>query len=110
MIWKTPIYRFRIPEDDNSESENLKEIVIDVTGSAPPFTEPSDVLKEVLQEIFKLDSFKKVETVTSPTAIIRSFLPWDFLEIVTCLPSGFLSPLRTFFEMGFSAIFKSSPK
>ena len=63
MIWKTPIYRFRIPEDDNSESENLKEIVIDVTGSAPPFTEPSDVLKEVLQEIFKLDSFKKVETV-----------------------------------------------
>jgi len=63
MLWTTPIYRFRIPKDDNSESEELKEIVIDVTGSAPPFNEPSDALKEVLQEIFKSDSLKKVETV-----------------------------------------------
>ena len=63
MLWTTPIYRFRIPKDDGSESEELKEIVIDVTGSAPPFPEPSDALKEVLQEIFKSDSLKKIETV-----------------------------------------------
>lgn len=63
MIWTTPIYRFRIPKDDDSESDELKEIIIDVTGSAPPFTEPSDALKEVLQDIFKSDSLKKIEVV-----------------------------------------------
>ena len=57
-MWKTPIYKFRIPE--NEDPEKLKEIVIDVTGSAPPFKEPSESLKEVLTEIF--DS-KKIETV-----------------------------------------------
>lgn len=62
-MWKSPIYRFRIPKEDNSESEELKEIVIDVTGSAPPFKEPSEALKEVLQDIFKSDSLKKIETV-----------------------------------------------
>lgn len=63
MVWTTPKYLFRIPKDDDSESNDLKEIVIDVTGSAPGFTEPSDALKEVLQEVFKSDSLKKIETV-----------------------------------------------
>lgn len=63
MIWTTPIYRFRIPKDDNSESEELKEIVIDVTGSAPSFKEPSEALKEILQEIFASGSFTKIDTV-----------------------------------------------
>ena len=63
MLWKDPVYRFRIPESDDSESEKLKEIVIDVTGSAPPFREPSDALKEVLREIFKLKPLKKIDTV-----------------------------------------------
>lgn len=63
MLWTTPIYRFRLPKDDNPESQTLKEIVIDVTGSAPPFTEPSDGLKEVLREIFKQGNYKKIETV-----------------------------------------------
>ena len=62
-FWATPIYRFRIPKKDDPESDELKEIVIDVTGSAPPFTEPSDDLKEVLQEIFKSSSLKKIETI-----------------------------------------------
>jgi len=32
MLWTTPIYRFRIPlQDDNSESEELKEIADLVT-------------------------------------------------------------------------------
>lgn len=63
MLWTTPVYKFRIPRDDNSESEELKEIVIDVTGSAPPFKEPSEALKEVLQDIFKSDSLKKIEYI-----------------------------------------------
>jgi len=53
-LWTTPIYKFRIPVD--GEPEQLREIVIDVTASAPPFKEPSDDLKEVLREVFK--SFK----------------------------------------------------
>ena len=60
-MWESPIYRFRIPEDE--DPEKLKEIVIDVTGSAPPFKEPSDALKEILDEIFKSDSFKKIDMV-----------------------------------------------
>jgi hypothetical protein len=54
MLWTTPKYRFRLPVDD--DPGQLREIVIDVTASAPPFKEPSDDLKEVLREIFK--SFK----------------------------------------------------
>ena len=60
-MWESPIYRFRIPEDE--DPEKLKEIVIDVTGSAPPFKEPSDALKEILDEIFKSDSFEKIDMV-----------------------------------------------
>ena len=62
-LWTTPIYRFRIPREDDPGSDELKEIVIDVTGSAPSFTEPSDELKEVLKEIFESDSLRHVETV-----------------------------------------------
>lgn len=62
-LWATPIYRFRIPREDDPESDELKEIVIDVTGSAPPFTEPSDELKEILKEILKSDSLKHIETI-----------------------------------------------
>ena len=64
MLWESPVYRFRISEDtDNEESEDLKEIVIDVTLSAPSFQEPSDNLKYVLKEIFKSSSLKKIDTV-----------------------------------------------
>lgn len=51
MLWTSPKYRFRISIDD--DPEQLKEIVIDVTASAPPFKEPSDDLKEVLRDTFK---------------------------------------------------------
>ena len=63
MLWTTPIYRFRIPKDDNPESEELIEIIIDVTGSAPTFPGPSEALKEVLLDVFKSDSLKKIENV-----------------------------------------------
>lgn len=63
MLWKDPVYRFRIPESDDSESEKLKEIVIDVTGSAPGVLAPSEALKEVLNDIFQSGDLKKIDTV-----------------------------------------------
>jgi len=63
-LWESPIYKFRIPNNEEiSESSEFKEIVIDVTGSAPPFKEPSDGLKEVLREIFNSDSFTNITNV-----------------------------------------------
>ena len=62
MLWTTPVYRFRILAEDDPESEDLKEIVIDVTGSAPSFLGPSEGLKQVLEEIFSSESFK-IETI-----------------------------------------------
>lgn len=59
-MWESPIYKFRVPKDDGNE---LKEIVFDVTGSAPPFLEPSPNLKSVLEDIFKSDTLKKIDTV-----------------------------------------------
>jgi len=61
-LWKSPIYRFRVPISID-ESEDLKEIIIDVTGSAPPFKEPSENLKEILDEIFTPESYGKIDTV-----------------------------------------------
>jgi len=63
MLWTNPLYRFRIPENGNEESLNLKEVVIDVTGSAPPFTKPSEALKAVLKDIFSDKSLGKIEKV-----------------------------------------------
>jgi len=64
MLWKSPIYRFRVPNNgDNEESIKLKEIVIDVTGSAPPFKVPSENLKSILTEIFQSDSYESIDSV-----------------------------------------------
>lgn len=63
-MWKSPVYKFRIPEnEEDGENGKLKELVIDVTGSAPPFTEPSDALKSVLNEVFHDNSLKKIDNV-----------------------------------------------
>jgi hypothetical protein len=50
-LWENPIYRFRVPVD-NSNPVELKEVVVDVTGSAPPFKEPSPNLKLVFDDLF----------------------------------------------------------
>jgi hypothetical protein len=50
-LWENPIYRFRVPVNEETPID-LKEIVVDVTGSAPPFREPSPNLKQVLDDIF----------------------------------------------------------
>ena len=60
LLWKTPIYRFRIPND---EDENLREVVINVTGSAPSLGEPSKALKSTLKYIFSNKEYGKIDTV-----------------------------------------------
>src|SRR2546427_5034989 len=60
-LWETPIYRFRVPVSE--ESVNLKEVVVDVTGSAPPFKEPSDNLKQVLDDIFDSKELGSIDRV-----------------------------------------------
>jgi hypothetical protein len=76
-MWENPIYRFRVPKDENnSESSKLKEIIIDVTGSAPPFTVPSDALKEILTEIFSSEDFKKIDTVVEVGAAKLKNIPF----------------------------------
>ncbi len=62
-MWSSPIYRFRVPKNAEGESDQLKELVIDVTGSAPVFPGPSDALIEVLQDIFESDSLSRIDTV-----------------------------------------------
>lgn len=59
-MWESPIYRFRIPTDRDDE---FQEVIIDVTGSAPPFTEPSPNLQAVLKSIFTSKDLKKIENV-----------------------------------------------
>src|SRR3989338_7585265 len=62
-MWKSPIYKFRIPKKQNEESDELVELVFDVTGSAPSFKEPSDELIAILDEIFKSKDFSSIESV-----------------------------------------------
>lgn len=59
MLWQNPIYRFRIPLSD--ESEELQEIVFDVTGSAPPFTTVKDTMRGVFEKFLE-DEGKNAET------------------------------------------------
>lgn len=61
-LWSTPVYKFRIPPN-SEETDKLKEIIIDVTGSAPSFLEPSSELTTILKEIFANQKFKTIDTV-----------------------------------------------
>lgn len=63
-IWEKPVYRFRVPVDEEAETPgDLKEIVVDVTGSAPPFKEPSENLKQVLDDVLESGSYPGIESV-----------------------------------------------
>lgn len=59
-MWESPIYRFRIPKDENnSESSKLKEIVIDVTGSAPAHNFITEDMKTAFNEMLDSEDFGK---------------------------------------------------
>lgn len=62
-LWNSPIYRFRLLSDPNNESSDMKEIVLDVTGSAPSMMEPSGELKSILLEIFSSSEYTSIDTV-----------------------------------------------
>jgi hypothetical protein len=50
-LWGSPEYRFRVPRPDDPSGNELQEIIIDVTLSAPSFDEPSDSMKDVLNGV-----------------------------------------------------------
>ncbi len=58
LLWKSPVYRFRVPTDDD---DNLIEVVVDVTGSAPSQGEPSKALQTTLKYIFS--KYDEIESV-----------------------------------------------
>jgi hypothetical protein len=47
LLWKSPKYKFRVPNLDGDGL--LKEIAIDVTGSAPSFPEPSQFMQTAIE-------------------------------------------------------------
>ena len=59
-LWKSPIYRFRIPSE---EDDNLREVVVDVTGSPPKGGGPSKALQSTMKYIFSNSDYGKIETV-----------------------------------------------
>jgi hypothetical protein len=55
MIWKSPIYKFVIPNSiDENDEQTFKEILVDVTSSAPTFADPGTTLGAVFKEVEKL--------------------------------------------------------
>lgn len=60
LLWNSPIYKFRVP---NVEDENLQEVVIDVTRSAPSYGGPSKALQTTLNEIFSNKEYGRINTV-----------------------------------------------
>src|SRR5882762_1785479 len=60
-MWESPKYRFRIPVDlDDDGHGDLKEIVIDVCGSAPSFDSPGQRLGGVFDKFLKDHATKKL--------------------------------------------------
>jgi len=61
MVWDTPIYRFRVSLRE--ESEFLDEVILDVTGSAPSFTNVRATMKEVWDTFLESNEGKNVQAV-----------------------------------------------
>ncbi|MFQ5910320.1 MAG: hypothetical protein ACE5IJ_06320, partial [Thermoplasmata archaeon] len=53
MIWNSSIYRFITP-DPNVEDDGWKEVLVDVTASAPTFADPGKTLGSVLDEVSEM--------------------------------------------------------
>ena len=61
-LWESPIYKFRVPVD-NSNPVELKEVVVDVTGSAPPFKVPSPNLIQIFEDLFSQENNFGIESI-----------------------------------------------
>lgn len=78
MLWTTPVYRFRIPKNNDYESDELKEVIIDVTGSAPPFTDVKDTMKGVFEKLLSEEGKNVIDILDFGAAKLRNTL--YFLE------------------------------
>lgn len=77
-LWNEPIYRFRVPEDPDNPASKLKEIVFDVTLSAPSRGDPSGNLSDILNEIFAGGGYKRINTVLEFGAAKMKNIPFIF--------------------------------
>jgi SAM-dependent methyltransferase len=59
VLWASPVYRFRIP----AARGKVKEVVIDVTSSAPSFSDPGRTLSNVFNQVFDYLKIEKDEKV-----------------------------------------------
>jgi SAM-dependent methyltransferase len=63
-IWQSPIYEFRIPAGvDDSGNDLIKEVVVDVTTSAPRFEDPGKTLGRILGEALDYLRIEKREKI-----------------------------------------------
>jgi hypothetical protein len=53
LLWKSPKYKFRVPQHDGSDGL-LKEIAINVTGSAPSFPQLSQFMCAAIEKALSL--------------------------------------------------------
>jgi SAM-dependent methyltransferase len=63
-IWQSPIYEFRVPAGaDDSGNDLIKEVVVDVTTSAPRFEDPGKTLGRILGEALDYLRLEKRERI-----------------------------------------------
>ncbi len=64
-IWQSPIYEFRIPAGaDKAGHDLIKEVVVDVTTSAPRFADPGKTLGGVLGDVLDYLRLAKGEKIS----------------------------------------------
>lgn len=66
------MYRFRVPTKE--ESDELQEIVLDVTGSAPPFTDVKDTMKGVFEKLLSEEGRRATSVLDFGAAKLRNTL------------------------------------
>ena len=63
-IWESPIYEFRLPAGVDADGNRLiKEVVVDVTTSAPSFEQPGKTLGRILTESLDYLKYQKGEKI-----------------------------------------------
>jgi hypothetical protein len=61
MLWQAPVYKFRVPV--SGESKFLKEVIIDVTGSAPRWLVVEDTMRGVWEKLLESEEGRKIRTI-----------------------------------------------
>ncbi len=72
MVWESPIYKFRVPKNDNEE--DLVEIVLDVTLSAPSFLTVKDTMKGVFEKLLVEEGKDVIDILDFGAAKLRNTL------------------------------------